>query len=93
MSQIITKTQAAAKVGGVNYLTGKPTNPCVGDVYIDPTTYMGFIWTGHSWAQFSGDALSSTEKPLVPSYDDLEKHPSLKQAWEEYLVVKKLLGV
>ena len=89
----ITKTQAAAKVCGVNYLTGKPTNPCVGDVYMDPATYISFMWTGLKWVQFSGVSVQSIEKSFIPSIEDLEKHPSLKQAWEEYLVVKKLLGV
>lgn len=30
---------------------------------------------------------------LVPSEEQLEKHPTLKQAWDEYIVIRKLLGL
>jgi hypothetical protein len=28
-----------------------------------------------------------------PTDEQLEKHPALKEAWEEFLVIKRLLGV
>jgi hypothetical protein len=32
-------------------------------------------------------------RPLAPSFDNLERYPALKEAWEHYLIVKKLIGV
>lgn len=74
----------------INMLSAPPANPLNGDTYFDNVTGHGYIWTGAQWAIFS-----SNEKPptLIPSKDELEKHPSLKQAWEEYIVIRKLLGL
>lgn len=32
-------------------------------------------------------------RDFAPTEKDLERYPSLKEAWEEYLIVKRLLGV
>lgn len=44
-----------------------------------------------------GDGVWITPEPdkrhLVPSEEQLEKHPTLKQAWDEYIVIRKLLGL
>jgi hypothetical protein len=33
-----------------------------------------------------------TVERLIPSKEELDNHPSLKAAWEEYLVIKRLIG-
>jgi len=35
----------------------------------------------------------NTPRALVPTPEQLEEHPALKQAWEEYMVIRKLLGL
>lgn len=67
-----------------------PPAPMTGDVYFDQVSGHGYIWVGDKWVTYS-----STEKqrPVIPSDEELEKHPSLKQAWEEYIVIRKLLGL
>jgi len=32
-------------------------------------------------------------RELLPTPEQLEEHPALKQAWEEYMVIRKLLGL
>lgn len=70
----------------------KPSNPNVGDCYVDRNDNQTFIWQGTAWATFSAKAVGGIPF-IAPSEEQLEKHPALKQAWEEFLVVKKLLGV
>jgi hypothetical protein len=39
------------------------------------------------------DYLESTKRQDGPTRNEMEKHESLKSAWEEYLVVRKLIGL
>lgn len=77
---------------GINWLSGPSQNPIAGDCYLDQTTNSGYIWQGSSWVKFSGTP-GWVPPVSVPTTEQLEKHPSLKQAWEEFLVIKRLLGV
>ena len=77
---------------GINWLSGPSQNPIAGDCYFDQTLNKAYIWQGSAWIGFSasgGELASFT----VPTAEQLEKHPALKAAWEEFLVIKKLLGV
>jgi len=81
-----------AKITSMYWHALPPTQPMPGDCYIDQNTNSGMIWTGTSWTQFSGFAVP--EHPFTPpTAEQLEKYPSLKKSWEEFLVIKKLLGV
>lgn len=72
--------------------SSKPANPVYGDVYIDPCTFYNYVWLGQHWVIFSTNEKS--EKVFtVPTEEQLNKHPTLKNAWEEFLVIKRLLGV
>lgn len=33
------------------------------------------------------------EVPVAPTKDELAKHPPLKNAWEEYMIIRRLLGL
>jgi hypothetical protein len=39
------------------------------------------------------DYLESTTRQIGPTRNEMDKHESLKSAWEEYLVVRKLIGL
>lgn len=80
----------------VTFVSQKPANPCVGDVYMDPNTFYGYIWDGYKWQTFSSNSsVDYYQKNIVPppTEEQLEKYPALKQAWEEYVVIIKLLGL
>ena len=72
--------------------TTKPTNPMVGDCVMDSITGKDWIWTGLSWIEFTGSSLANPIDLLVPTPEQLEKYPALKEAWEEYVIVRKLIG-
>jgi hypothetical protein len=67
-----------------------PPNPLDGDIYYDQVSGQGYIWLTGKWIIFSSN---EKQKTIIPTSDELEKHPSLRQAWEEYLVIRKLLGL
>jgi len=74
---------------GVNFLGSKPLHPQLGDVYVDQNTYRSYIWEGNQWVAFS---TAEPAQALIPTEEELNKHPALKQAWEEYMVIKRLIG-
>jgi hypothetical protein len=79
-------------ISGLNWQASPAQNPVTGDCYFDQSQNRAFIWQGSAWIGFSaadGEMATFT----VPTSAQLEKHPSLKAAWEEFLVIKKLLGV
>lgn len=65
-----------------------PSNPVLGQLYTDPRTGVMYAWNRSKWVQ-----LNATEKTSEPTKEQLEMYPSLKNAWNEYLVVRKLLGL
>lgn len=72
--------------------SSKPKSPVTGDCYHDRNTNIAYIWQGIAWVGFTGE--QTPVPPFLPPTDEqLEKHPSLKQAWDEFLVIKRLLGV
>lgn len=77
---------------GVTFNRIKPITPIVGDMYVDTATYHTYIWDGINWLQYSAD-YASIPKDYTPTSEQLDNHPSLKAAWEEYMVIRKLLGL
>jgi len=96
MTAIITKKStkkfANNLTNGIVWNIQKPSKPVIGDAYWDLNSGDGFLWDGYSWLEFTEKGESKT-KLLIPTEEQLEEHPSLKRAWEEYLVIKRLLGV
>lgn len=72
-----------------------PANPNMGDYFIDTPFGQKYIWTGKSWVQIVPETFSITVQPdmLIPTEEQLEKYVALKAAWEEYLIVRKLIGL
>lgn len=72
----------------------QPNSPIEGDVYFDEKTGCSYIFSCGQWIMFSATVNNISQAPTcVPTYEQLEKHPSLKEAWEEFIIIKKLLGV
>lgn len=77
---------------GLTWHSHRPTVPTLGDCYYDTAYATSYIWQGTSWVIFSNDPIP--RPPFtIPTKEQLEKHPSLKAAWEDFLVIKRLLGV
>ena len=76
----------------IQWHADQPMNPMIGDCYFDHITYCGYIWQGSAWVKFNGTPLW-VPPVSAPTAEQLEKHPALKEVWEEFLVIKKLLGV
>jgi len=89
---LATKIYTDAVVMGLNWNSTKPSAPVTGDCYFDQNTQEGFIWQGIAWVKISGEP-SPTPPFLPPTAEQLDKHPALKEAWEEFLVLKRLIGV
>ncbi len=78
---------------GIQIHNNQPTNPIQGDYYVDRTTYAGYIFDGTYWVQISGSGGGSSVKSKEPTEEQLRKHPALKQAWDEYMIIRNLLGL
>ena len=64
--------------------------PKPGELYLDPGTLRTYIFTGIKWEIMAG--IPATEY-LAPTDAELATNVSLKNAWDEYLIVRKLLGL
>lgn len=64
-------------------------NPLSGMMYFDPETSQAFLYDGSNWIVMAGRLAN---RSLEPTDTELENE-SLKSAWEQYLVVRKLLGL
>lgn len=64
-----------------------PARPVLGQLYTDPRTGIIYSWNNSKWVD-----IKARLNP-VPTKEQLETYPSLKHAWDEYLVVRKLLGL
>jgi len=82
-----------AMMSGIHWDISRPTNPMVGAAYFDVNTHSSYIWDGTTWVLFSYNQCEprSTFDP-IPTIEELEKYPALKEAWEAYIIVKKLIG-
>lgn len=78
---------------GITWLSEKSINPAIGDSYFDTTSNIGYLWDGARWAELSSEFSIPDAKFYAPTAEQLEKHPALKQAWDEYMVIRKLLGI
>lgn len=89
----VTKGYVDAMVTGISWHSSQPTMPVTGDCYNDINSQLGYIFDGNTWMIYSSNHEPPSLHDHVPTKEQLEKHPALKQAWEEFLVIKRLLGV
>lgn len=75
----------------ITYYSVKPVNPLTGDIYYDTVNKQNYIWSGLAW-ELTGIS-AEDYRALAPTQKELIIHPTLKTAWEEYLVIRKLLGL
>ena len=68
----------------------KPINPMMGEIWTDKVSRQMYMWDG-VWNRISTSYQSI--ETLIPTEAQMEKYPALKEAWEEYLITKKLVGV
>jgi hypothetical protein len=66
-----------------------PNQPCVGQYYADVRTGRMYAWSGLKWEEIG----TGQDKNLVPSQEQLDMYPTLDHAWNEYLVIRRLLGI
>ena len=78
-------------VTGIYWHPARPAVPSEGDAFYDSQTRHGYIFHNGKWQLFSSDG--TDKERFVPTPEELEKHPSLKEAWDEYLVIKRLIGI
>ena len=73
---------------------------CVGQIRVNAQTFENQIWDGSRWIPIS-ECLDPTifkethgaYRVVGPNKFELEAHPALKSTWEEYVMVRKLLGI
>lgn len=92
----INKTYVDSMVTGVTWVSGRSANPVIGECYFDVNNAAQYMWNGHQWMMVSqAPFLSADIEPpvnVIPTEAELEKYPALKESWEAYLIVKKLIG-
>ena len=75
-----------------SFSNSKPVNPVVGDYFIDTASFKNFIFDGTQWLSY--DPVPPQQYDFKkPTVDQLEKFPALKDAWEHFLSIKKMVGV
>ena len=72
----------------------KPMHPMVGETYYDVNNHCTYTWTGLQWVMMTPEqrADDPTFEPGAPTKAEAEKYPALQEAWEAYMIVKKLVG-
>ena len=85
-------TYVDAAITGLNWCISKPVKPIAGDCFFDEKYQSGYCYDGTCWKLFSSSG-GESPKNYVPTHEQLQEHPSLKAAWDEYMVIRKLLGL
>ena len=75
----------------ITYHNTKPAYPVQGDVYFDTITENSYVFANGKWALMASSPLP--KKSMEPTEDELKKYPALKTVWEDYLVVRNLVGL
>ena len=79
---------------GMAWHLNKPETPAIGDCYYDESFQTIYIWTGTQWqATFASPPADYIDRKFLPTKEQLDNHPALNRAWDEYLVIRKLLGL
>lgn len=73
---------------GITWHSYPTVNPVFGDIYYDTTTGTSMLWDGSIWTP-----ISTGIEYDIPTEAQLEKHPSLKAAWNDYMIIRRLLGI
>jgi hypothetical protein len=75
------------------HTNGPSAGHAVGELYIDKSSGKVWSWTGTSWSTMQNHNGSMPVKNYSPTEPELNKHATLKSAWEDYLIIRKLLGL
>ena len=93
-TESVTKSYIDTSLYGFIWHSAMPINPSVGDTFFDQLSGTGFTYNGTTWLQICGNGDGSdSPRFTIPTQEQLDKHPALKEAWEEFIVIKKLLGI
>lgn len=68
-----------------------PPNPKIGEMYYNTSMCCPMVYNGTSW--HTVENLYDEKKTYGPTKGELDSHPSLKSAWDDYLTIRKLLGL
>lgn len=85
----VTKSYVDNVASGVTLHGTKPAAPVAGDMYFDILNMQSVVYTGTKWTAIAGNK----HVDLNPTHAELEKYPALKSVWEEYIAVRKLVGL
>ena len=71
--------------------------PNTGDVCLKPGQNEMMVWEGSEWITCSEPFDSTSELYFKNKFDEVSellhnKHPALKAAWDEYNIIRELLG-
>jgi len=76
----------------LTWVLNRPSTPQIGDCWYDSYREQTYMWQGTTWMPLMVNPMPVP--PFIPPTEEqLEKHPALKQSWEEFLVVRRLLGI
>ena len=75
------------------HINNTPGTRAVGELYIDKSSGKVWSWTGTSWSTMHEHNGSMPIKNYSPSEQELAEHATLRSAWEDYLIIRKLLGL
>ncbi len=89
----VTKSFIDAVSVGTIWHASRPANPAAGDAYFDHSIRCCYIYDGYQWATIGGIDSKESAPIKLPTEDELSKHPTLKSAWEDYVIIRKLLGI
>ncbi len=90
-SQIVTKTTINSMTSGISWHANIPISPKMGDAYMDVVTGFGYIYDGKAWIIMSHGNMEP--KRLEPTEEEMKKHPAIKEAWDDYIILRKLIGI
>jgi hypothetical protein len=72
----------------------KPVHPLMGETYYDIIRQCAYTWTGIQWIMIAPELRTDNTnyEPGAPTKEEAEKYPALQEAWEAYMIVRKLVG-
>ena len=91
---VTNKAYVDSMVNGITWVSNKPINPVVGHTYYDVNNYCTYTWTGIQWIMMTPEQRTDNTnyEPGAPTKEEAEKYPALQEAWEAYMIVRKLVG-
>ena len=79
-------------MSNITWYSTIPLNPTIGDCVMDSLSGKDYTWSGIHWMEIPDLISTSPLEMMVPTQEQLDTYPALKEAWEQYVIVKKLIG-